>query len=52
VKRATVAQEKTKGPTTKFHYLGFQTDTEKMFIEIPDENFLELKSKIKFVLGR
>jgi hypothetical protein len=47
-----VAQVKTEGPTTKLHYLGFLINTEKMLIKIPDEHFLELKSKIKFVLGR
>ena len=47
-----IAQEKTEGPTTKLHYLGFLIDTEKMLITILDEIFLELKSKIKFVLGR
>lgn len=47
-----VAKEKTEGPTTKLQYLGFLIDTEKMLIKIPDEKILELKSKIKFVLGR
>ena len=47
-----VAQDKTEGPTTNLHYLGFLIDTEKMVIKFPDEIFLVLKSKIKFVLGR
>ena len=47
-----VAQEKTEGPTKKLHYLGFLIETIKMLINIPDEHFLELKSKIKLVLGR
>ena len=42
-----VAQEKTEGPTTNLHYFGFLIDTGKMLINIPDEIFLELKSKIK-----
>ena len=47
-----VAQEKTEGPSTKIHYLGFLIETEKMIIQIPDEKVAQLKCKIKFVLGR
>ena len=47
-----IAHEKTEGPTTKLSYLGLLIDTEKMLIQIPEDKVLELKSKIKWVLGR
>ncbi|XP_063416228.1 uncharacterized protein LOC134697870 [Mytilus trossulus] len=47
-----IAHEKTEGPTTKLSYIGLLIDTETMLIQIPEDNVLELKSKIKWVLGR
>lgn len=46
-----VAHEKSEGPSSQLHYLGLLIDSEKMVIKIPEDKVLELKSKIKYVLG-
>jgi hypothetical protein len=33
-----IADDKTEGPPTRITYLGLLIDTEKMLIQIPDQN--------------
>lgn len=46
------AHEKTEGPTTRLGYFGLLIDTEKNVNTIQDDKVLELKSKIKWFLGK